>query len=213
MISSDLNFWKQVMSTPLGIEAQLDFAPPHRKLVANAATKSKVAATLLLLYPDVDGNLAFPLIQRPSNNPLDKHKGQISFPGGRQEPNDLDLSATALRETYEEIGVNSDEVTILGPLTELYVPVSNFIIYPYVGIIDHQPTFIPQPEEVDQIISMKVSSLIDENAKKKKEMTFARGQNNYKLKDVPYFDLNGKVVWGATAMMLSEFRKMVLKYI
>lgn len=132
------------------------------------------------------------------------HSGQISLPGGKYEKSDINLIATALREAEEEIGINSTKVEVLGKLTPLYVPVSNFQIMPIVGFVSSEPNFKPDPIEVNALIEVKLSDLFDP-AKSKVENLF---RDNYNIVS-PYFEVGKHHVWGATAMILSEFREVL----
>src|SRR5690606_24654850 len=128
------------------------------------------------------------------------HGGQISLPGGKKEEKDKDYIATAVRETEEEIGVSAKEITVLGSLTELYVSASNIQVLPVVGFCTRPPMFIPNPYEVEEIIEVSIDDLT-----KEKEVKFTDiSVRGHKINS-PYYHLKGKVVWGATAMILSEF--------
>ncbi|MBL7802157.1 MAG: CoA pyrophosphatase [Saprospiraceae bacterium] len=142
------------------------------------------------------------LIQR-TTNPRDRHSGQISFPGGRWEESDGDdLAAAALREAHEEIGVSPLEVELIGRLTDLYIPVSNFLVHPFVGVLLGRPEFQPQPGEVENILTPPIRQLNDPLNRKMTDISIAQGLT---IREVPYFDVEGHVLWGATAMILSEF--------
>jgi len=112
------------------------------------------------------------------------------------------LSFTARREAEEEVGVDKDEIILLGSLTQLYVPVSRFLIHPHVGFIDKEPAFVPQPSEVKKIIEAPLEQLLDVRSRRRKDI---EAPNKMMLRDVPFFEINGHTVWGATAMILSEF--------
>lgn len=159
----------------------------------------RLASVLCLLYPK-DGKLYLPLIQRVIAKG-DKHSGQMSFPGGKLEATDKSKQAGALREANEEIGILAEDVTILGTLTSLYIPASNFQVFPFVGYLNYKPTFIPQEREVAEVVEVALADLIAPESLKYKSMEFRK---NYRVKNVPYFDVNDKTVWGATGMMLSE---------
>jgi 8-oxo-dGTP pyrophosphatase MutT (NUDIX family) len=165
----------------------------------------KQSAVMILFYP-VDGVPNFCLTQRPEYN--GPHSGQISFPGGKVEPKDLNLEATALRETQEEVGVNPNQVTVLGQVTEVYIPPSNFLVTPFVGYTEQLPEFIMQPEEVVEILNVPISTLLDESIVKSKAIKM--GPGGIKLK-APYYDIQNKVVWGATAIMLAEVKQILIK--
>ncbi|WCL80683.1 CoA pyrophosphatase [Saprospira sp. CCB-QB6] len=161
--------------------------------------KYKEAATLLLLYVH-EGEWHTALMQRP-DSPF-PHSKQISFPGGGLETFDAGPAAAALRETEEEFGVLSETVELLGEMTSLYIPVSNYLVYPFVGYLEERPNFIPDAEEVEEIIEIPLAELLDMDNRKRKDI---QTYNGSVLPNMPYFDLCGKTVWGATAMMLSEF--------
>lgn len=169
------------------------------------STPPRKGGVLILLYED-EGGVRFPLIQRPSYEGI--HSGQMALPGGRYENEDLDQFHTALRESQEEIGVEKDKVEIIGSLSEFFVAASNYMVLPVIGKIDHKPSFIPEPREVDDIVTPPVMHLIDPSRLKEKEMTV---RNGFKM-ICPYFDLEGRTVWGATAMMLSEFVDILNEY-
>jgi 8-oxo-dGTP pyrophosphatase MutT (NUDIX family) len=159
-------------------------------------------SVLILLYPDQD-KIVFPLIQRPEY--VGAHSGQVSLPGGKAEK-DEDAIATALREGEEEIGISPSEVKVIGTLSEFFVIPSNFLVTPVVGYVDSIPNLIPDPVEVDKILFGNIPDLIQSNAIRRKEILAA---GRFAM-DAPYFDIEGQVVWGATAMMLNEFREVVL---
>ncbi len=188
-----------------GVEAQLQLAHASRNLTAKEGVTPKEAGVLILVYPSM-GKTYFPLIVRSSKNPNDRHRGQISLPGGKREKSDANIEATALREAEEEVGINANKVEVLGSLSTLYVPVSNFNVYPIVGFIEEKPTWVPQLSEVDRIIEAPLDRL--HHADVLKQTSIPVGEN-VKLRDVPYFDVEGEVVWGATAMILSELRQVL----
>ncbi|MDH5380675.1 MAG: CoA pyrophosphatase, partial [Cyclobacteriaceae bacterium] len=111
---------------------------------------------------------------------------------------------TALREAREEIGINDKDVTILGQLTELFIPVSNYIVYPVLGYMNYQPKLIPEEREVKQVLEVNLSHLLEAERIKRKKIEI-RG---YTI-DTPYFDLENQFVWGATAMILSELKELI----
>jgi 8-oxo-dGTP pyrophosphatase MutT (NUDIX family) len=169
------------------------------------ATPPRKGGVLILLYED-NGLVRFPLIQRPSYEGI--HSGQMALPGGRYEEEDMDQFHTALRESDEEIGIHKEKVEIIGSLSEFFVAASNYMVLPVIGKIDHKPTFIPEPREVADIVTPQVKDLIDPRRLKEKEMTVSSG---FKLQ-CPYYDLEGRTVWGATAMMLSELVEILKEY-
>jgi len=157
------------------------------------------SAVLILLFKEE--NIYKYYLTLRSNN-VGKHKGQISLPGGSQEKNES-LESTALRETEEEIGIDKDTIYIIGKLTKLYVPVSNFCIYPFVGWTNNIARIKPS-DEVEKIFNVPLSDLLNKNNEKHKQKTL-----NNKQTKVPYFNLRNNEVWGATAMILSEFKKIL----
>ena len=158
------------------------------------------AGVLLLLFPDND-NIHFFLTLRTET--VDHHKGQISFPGGVQEHNET-LEHTALRETMEEIGIKPESISMIGKLTPLFIPVTGFEIFPFIGWSDNKPVTKTQDKEVEKIIVASISDLIDEQNHKIKKTKI----RNIPV-SMPYYDLNGETVWGATSMILSEFKTII----
>lgn len=160
--------------------------------------KARKGAVLILLYLKED-QWFFPLIQRPLYEGV--HSGQVAFPGGREEDTDRDLFETAIRESYEEVGTDHNKVQVIGALSDFFVAASNHLITPVIAKYRGVPTFIPDEREVEQVIETPLAQLMDSTLLKEKEITAASG---YRLWS-PYYELQEKVVWGATAMMLSEF--------
>jgi 8-oxo-dGTP pyrophosphatase MutT (NUDIX family) len=183
-----------------GAEAQYKMAHAVRRHAVKAPVDARVAAVLALLYPK-EGDWHVVFIQRRSDNPNDRHSGQISFPGGKYEQGDVNYEATALRETEEEVGVDQGKIEILGALTDLYIPVSNFQVFPYVGMTEETPEFELQLSEVSSILEVPFEQLTDPGIVGVKDFKIG---SHLTLKGVPYFDVQEHVVWGATAMMLSE---------
>ncbi len=163
------------------------------------------SAVLILFYPDNDGHIRFPLIQRPKYNGA--HSSQVALPGGKKEPGDRSLAETALREAREEIGIDPDQVEVIGKLSDVFIWVSNYVVTPFIGITERKPVFVRQEEEVDDIILTDLWDIIDPS--RRKEGTFqVRGKYTIQT---PYFDIDNRIVWGATAMMLSELSMIVGK--
>lgn len=165
-------------------------------------TTPKLSAVLLLLYQK-DDILHFVLTKRASYDGI--HSGQVSLPGGKFDPTDSSLEYTALRETYEEIGIPSLNIEVIGPLSELFIPPSNFHVTPFVGFLKSKPDFFPDPTEVASIIEVPVVNLLDEKNVRIKHFEVSMHSSI----EAPYFQLNDAEVWGATAMILSEFREIV----
>lgn len=159
-------------------------------------------SVLILLYPD-HGQIRFPLTQRQDYPGA--HGGQVSLPGGKAEPGE-DYLTTALREAQEEIGVNKDDLTVIGRLTDFFVVPSNYLITPVVAVTKTKPMFRPDPVEVARILEGNLGDLLKSDAIQTKEIVAAK---IYPM-IAPHFEIEGEVVWGATAMMLNELR-MVLQ--
>ena len=162
----------------------------------------KPGGVLILLYEDDAGSIRFPLIKRQEYTGA--HSGQVSLPGGKAEQGE-DPIDTALRECEEEIGVDKNTLTVLGRLTNFFVIPSNFIITPVVAIADSPLVFKPDPYEVARILSFRLSDLLNDDAIKNKEIVAA---GKFRLM-APHFEIDGEIVWGATAMMLNEFRSIL----
>jgi 8-oxo-dGTP pyrophosphatase MutT (NUDIX family) len=181
-----------------GLSAQLQMAPVYRaEILRNRVPppEPREAGVLVLLYPR-DGQLYFPLTRRTDT--VESHKGQISLPGGAREANES-LQETALRETCEELSVCPDDWNVIGPLTPLYIPPSGFLISPFVAYTPMRPTFNPDPIEVAELIETPLELLLDAATVKQEEWNI-RGTPVA----VPFFQIYGHKVWGATAMVLSE---------
>lgn len=163
----------------------------------------RTSAVAIVCYPD-EGMVNGVLIQRPEYEGT--HGGQMSFPGGKSDPEDASLEHTARRETFEEIGWSLDNAQLLGKLTEMYVPVSRFIVHPFVFFVPEKMAFIPDAREVAEIVPFKIHHLLQPDVIQRSTIKLSTGIS---IKDVPYFDLSGKRVWGATAIILSEFRALL----
>ena len=202
MFHETVEMLRKKLSMPLpGAVVQKEMAPVLAdpiKFNPSAKQDTILGGVLILLY-SVGDRIMLPLIQRPVYNGV--HSGQISFPGGKKEKNES-LVETALREAHEEIGVPIDEIEIIGTLTELFIPASNFKVLPVVGIISTPFKFSPDKHEVVKILEADIMELL-QDPRKTKTIEVKRVNLNI-LIEAPYFDVKGNVVWGATAMMLSE---------
>ncbi len=180
--------------------ARLPMTPVPRasRRPASMTGKSRLAGVLALLYPS-GGALNVALMRR-TDHPNDAHSGQVSFPGGQHEGCES-LVETALREAAEELGVEPAAVQVLGALANLYTP-SAFEIHPTVGYTPARPVWRPDPAEVARVIELPLPALIDDRTKAAEEWDLG----GYKLW-VPFYRVDGETVWGATAMMLSEFER------
>lgn len=160
---------------------------------------------MAVFYPNVSSRTNLVLILRKTYKGV--HSNQIGFPGGRVEEEDESLQQTALRETEEEVGIPRTEVQVLRKLTRLYIPPSNFWVQPYVGLLQNTPNLIPQESEVEKILEVDLDDFLNEQNFINQTLSTSYAQNI----EVPAFMLNGHVVWGATAMMLSELKEMLQK--
>jgi 8-oxo-dGTP pyrophosphatase MutT (NUDIX family) len=161
---------------------------------------ARIACVLNLLHWN-EGAWRTVLILR-SENPRDRHSGQVSFPGGRSEDSDGNLPNVALREAEEEIGVPSVQIEMIGRLTELYIPISNYVVHPFVGVLHGKAEFRPQPGEVEHILTPAIQVFAQPENSKIRDLTVG---GHITLTNVPYYDVDGRIVWGATAMIMSEF--------
>jgi 8-oxo-dGTP pyrophosphatase MutT (NUDIX family) len=190
---------RRLAGTLPGREAQLRFAPSPPRAgwrAGHAGDNTRAAGALLLIYPR-DGRVWVPLTVRASG--LARHAGQISLPGGAQDEGET-LVETALREAYEEIGIEKGAVRVLGELTPVHVIVSGFTLHPIVGVCDAPPTFAPAPHEVAEVLEVAIDELRDASRIRRG----IRVREGLAI-EYPYFDLLGHQVWGATAMVLGEF--------
>jgi 8-oxo-dGTP pyrophosphatase MutT (NUDIX family) len=190
------------------IQAHAKMAPFERldilKNTNLAYNNSKKAAVMMLFYPK--GNETHLVLIKRNSYP-GVHSSQIAFPGGKVEHHDLDLIQTALRETHEEIGIHPSKIEIIKPFSEVYIPPSNFLVHPYMGISYQELDFNLQPEEVAGIIELPVSQFLDD-----KNIIIKKMDTSYaKSIEVPCFKVDEHYIWGATAMMMSELKEVLKK--
>ncbi len=179
-----------------GSSAHIRMAPESRPVLSDAIA-CRDAAVMLLIYPELN-LLKMVFIKR--NEYDGPHSGQVSFPGGMTEDEDRDMAYTALRETVEETGVSASEIEVLGALSSLYIPVSNFCVHPFIGWSESTPRFHPDSSEVQYLICPTLHNLLDPDNRKSGMISVG----NRKIRG-PYFELEGEIIWGATAMILNEF--------
>ena len=193
---------KELNNLP-GEAAHLEMFPKRAPASAIRAAKGdyREAGVMVLFHTDQDKKW-ITLTQR--HNYKGAHGGQVSFPGGKMEEIDEDLLAAARRETREEVGI--DVPHILGELTSLYIPVSNFMVYPFVGYIDHRPDYTREEKEVLEVFNMDAKALLDESIL---TLNDVKTGNNLTLKRVPSFLYNEKIIWGATALILNELKEIL----
>lgn len=207
MYSSFLTYLTDALQGELlGMEAHQKLLPPGRRLKTHDSELSlvKPSGVLLLLFPEKD-QIYLCLIKRPST--MTHHPGQISFPGGKVEKDDLSAEMAALREAQEEVGVDPSIVRIIGKLSELYVEVSKFLIHPFIAWADKKPDFIINKDEVDELILLPLSDLVDNETIMETDMDTKTGRLRVK-----YYPFNSQIIWGATAMILSELIEILKKY-
>jgi 8-oxo-dGTP pyrophosphatase MutT (NUDIX family) len=191
----------------LAADAHAKMAPLERisflKEMDYTDKNPRKAAVLMLFYPkNKETHLA--LIVR--NTYPGVHSSQIGFPGGKVELEDKDLSETALRETHEEVGVSPDKIQVIKPFSTIYIPPSNFLVSPFMGISHHELEFVPDLDEVKRVLEFPLSLFLDEKTITKVKMTTSYATDI----EVPAFMVDKYIVWGATAMMMSELKEALV---
>ncbi|TJY36225.1 NUDIX hydrolase [Pontimicrobium aquaticum] len=198
----------KIKNIPLPAEtSQFKMSPPFRreliKEYKERMKNAKRAGVLAMFYPNERNKTYLALILRKTYKGV--HSAQIGFPGGKFEKEDKTLKHTAIRETFEEIGVPEHKIKVIKQMTEVYIPPSNFYVQPFIGITPKPPKFIKQDEEVEDIVEVSLSHFLDENNVGNKMVATSYTANI----EVPAYELNGHIVWGATAMMLSEIKDVL----
>lgn len=187
-----------------GRDAQLKMAPPGRldyTVEEILGQNPRLAAVMLLVFRR-QGEWKTLFTRRHDYEGV--HSGQISLPGGKREETDPDFRFTALRETREEVGLSESGIRILGALSELYVPPSHFMIYPYIGYAGTDPVFVPDQAEVKELIEVPLSHFSSPGARKMETIRTSK----YEIPSVPAFVYQNHLIWGATAIVLSEFSEI-----
>jgi len=197
---------EEALRRPLpGLAAQLKMSSMrklHRLVKLSRPEHAIKSSVLLLLYP-VKQDIKIVFIQRADYPGI--HAGQIGLPGGKYEPADKDLVVTALRESQEEIGIIPKEVHMIGKLTDLFIPPSRFLVTPYVGFMHVKPDFVIDKEEIAGIIEINIRDLFHEQARQIRKFTIGIGIR-FRF---PAYVVDGTIIWGATAMIISEFKEIV----
>lgn len=200
---------KDITATQLpGEHAHADLMPVNRPFSSEVQPNSQEfrhSAVAIVLY-EYRNELMSLLIQRPTYEGV--HSRQIAFPGGKRDPEDPTIEYTARRECMEEVAIPMDTLNLVGTMTDVYIPVSKFIVTPHLFAVDSLPELIPDAREVEEIIPFQLSRLLDEDSLQFTDMQFSNG---FKQKNVPYFSIENRVVWGATGMILSELRTILRK--
>lgn len=187
-----------------GQKAQVSMSPQGRSLLVPDGKIPRQSAVLLpLFYRNEELHLCF----TKRNRQLKHHPGQISFPGGKFEQADKNTLTTALRETTEEIGIDAHTIELLGRLSDLYIPVSNYLITPYVGFVNKKTEPILNKSEVEKILSIPLSSLFGSEARTCKPVVIAGKQT-----EVPCYYIDNEIIWGATSMILAELEAILKQH-
>ncbi|HNE50731.1 MAG TPA: CoA pyrophosphatase [Chitinophagales bacterium] len=192
---------QQAFMHPLPGKPAQDILKPYLKIYKSMDTpqlpNAREGAVMSLIYP-INNIPHILFIERPVYEGV--HSGQIAFPGGKIEKTDASTLAAALRETKEEIGVNKEQIEVIGSLSKVYVLASNFLVYPFVGVLQEKPIIIPDKIEVANTLEVPIYTFFEQGIIKEKKMKSAMGITL----NAPYYDIAGKILWGATAMMVSE---------
>ncbi len=181
---------------------------PYLRIGAKEARETKnprFSAVMLLLFEE-ENDIKILLIKRSEGGGA--HSGQIAFPGGKMEPEDESLKETAIRETFEEVGISRDKIEMIGELSEVYIPPSNFLAKPYVGFLNTSPELLLQPTEVQHIVYFPMKNLMNDAYRKRKPIFLPKYEITV---ESPYFEAEEHTIWGATALMLNEFRHICLR--
>lgn len=205
----DISLIQQGLRRPLpGVSSHLKMAPAHREAefrgIRAEDFNPRLSAVLVLLFHEHE-RLKIVFIRRGEYVGI--HSGQIAFPGGRYEEEDGDLLTTAKREVEEEIGIHRDSYEIIGQLTDLYVPPSNFLVRAFVAYSPIRPGYTPDPREVQEVIEVDLDHFLNHEHIKIKDFPAHNSLNNT---SAPYYDVDGIVIWGATAMMLREMMDTII---
>jgi 8-oxo-dGTP pyrophosphatase MutT (NUDIX family) len=200
-----LKYTPKILNVDLpATNAHAKMVPPNREDLLKNTDFTKItpkkAAVMMLFYPK-NSQTHLALILRTSYNGV--HSSQIAFPGGKVEEDDIDLQHTAIRETHEEIGIHPSTINVIRPFTEVYIPPSNFMVYPFLGYSARELEFILQEDEVAGIVEFPLAEFMDD-----KNLVTTTMKTSYAGSiDVPGFQVNNHFIWGATAMMMSELKE------
>lgn len=208
LFSEFKNIIPQIQDAPLGgLDAQFKLAPEHRKkydLNKIQASNPTLASVLIVFFANAENQTSFVLTERANYN--GHHANQVSFPGGKKDVNDSNLIDTAIRETREEIGLEMKSTQIFMELTEIFIPPSNFMAHPFLALYEGTPIF-EKNYEVESILTPTINELVNSKSIEMRTVSVGSG----KQISTPCFVFENKVVWGATAMIISELRELLLK--
>jgi|SRR5690554_422732 len=198
----------KIENIPLPAEpSQLKMSPPFREILEekqkHLIKNAKKAGVMALFYPNNIQETNLVLILRKTYKGV--HSAQVGFPGGKLERSDTSIKAAAIRETFEEVGIPVHHIEVLRALTQIYIPPSNYFVQPFIGISKRTPHFIKQDDEVEDILEITLTDFINDANVVTKIVSTSYNVDVM----VPAFNLNGHVVWGATAMMLSEIKDLL----
>ncbi|MGB5509727.1 NUDIX hydrolase [Robiginitalea sp.] len=198
----------KIKNLPLpGESAHFEMAPEMRiaelKAMAKRPAQYRRAGVMALFYPGSDGVTRLLFILRNSDSGV--HSAQVAFPGGQYENADQDLQQTALRETEEEVGVPASQIQLIRALSQVYIPPSRFEVSPFIGLLPHTPEFRKQDSEVADLIEVPVQDVMRNSNLVRRRLTTSYAREI----TVPAFELEGHIVWGATAMMLNEVKSLL----
>ncbi len=203
-MKSSLSLFSLVPPLTESLQRSLPGQQAHKEMTGNFSraweipNNPKKSGVLMCLY-EKNGETYTVFIKRIKDGRA--HSGQIGLPGGRLEPQDPDMISTALREAEEEVNISPSEVTVIGQLTKLYIPVSNYLVYPTVGYLSREPLLIPEPSEVEYIIELPLTAFL-----KSETLSLAHIQVREGISiRTPAFKVDEHIIWGATAMILNEF--------
>ena len=190
-----------------GWDSHEKLSPPYREkydIEMIKRTNPRVASVMILLFENELGDIEFPVTMRVSYDGA--HSNQFSLPGGQFEETDISLDLTAVRETVEELGVFDEDIEVIKQLTEIFIPPSNFLVYPFIAIHHGQPNFVPDEAEVEYVIPLDLEAFLDAEPE-----SFVKEFSGHRV-DIPGYNIGDEeYIWGATAMILEEF-KDVIKY-